>query len=347
MKEIAPLIINWYQENKRDLPWREDKNPYHIWISEIMLQQTRIQAVKKYYERFLKDLPTIVDLANVDEEKLLKLWEGLGYYSRARNLKKSAQIIVEKYHEKMPQNYKELLKLPGIAEYTAGAIASIAFLERVPAVDGNVLRVISRVIGSKKDILLLETKQEITELLKEIIPVEADLFNEGLMEIGERICLPNAVPLCDKCPLCNHCIAKKENLTNIIPVRIKKTKRKIENKTIFILVYQDEIAILQRPATGLLANLYEFINIDGFMEEKEIKDQMQKWNLESQKVTNLGRKKHIFTHITWEMQGYRIELKNKNDLFIWIKKDELDKTYALPTAFAKWKENIERTLFDL
>lgn len=261
LKEIVEPIVRWYQKQEKILPWKQDKEPYHIWVSEIMLQQTRIEAVKKYYTRFMKALPTIQDLANVSEEKLLKLWEGLGYYSRARNLKKAAIQIEENYKGKMPTSYAELLKLSGIGEYTAGAIASISYQEKVPAVDGNVLRVISRVLASKEDVLLPETKKEITKKLSEIMPEEAGDFNEGLMELGEKICIPNTTPLCEKCPIQPFCIANKENLTNEIPVRIKKQKRRIEEKTVFIVKNKDEIAIRKREKTGILANLYEFPNV--------------------------------------------------------------------------------------
>lgn len=261
LQPIVEPIVKWYQKQEKTLPWKQDKEPYHIWVSEIMLQQTRIEAVKKYYTRFMKELPTIQDLAVVPEEKLLKLWEGLGYYSRAKNLKKSAIQIQENNHGKMPTSYVELLKLPGIGEYTAGAIASISYNEKVPAVDGNVLRVVSRVLASKEDVLLPETKKKITNKLLEIMPDEAGDFNEGLMELGEKICLPNTVPLCEKCPIQEFCMANKENLTNEIPVRVKKQKRKIENKTVFILKYKNEIAIRKREKTGILANLYEFPNV--------------------------------------------------------------------------------------
>ena len=261
LKEIVEPIVRWYQKQEKILPWKQDKEPYHVWVSEIMLQQTRIEAVKKYYTRFMKTLPTIQDLANVSEEKLLKLWEGLGYYSRARNLKKAAIQIEENYKGKMPTSYAELLKLSGIGEYTAGAIASISYQEKVPAVDGNVLRVISRVLASKEDVLLPETKKKITKKLSEIMPEEAGDFNEGLMELGEKICLPNTLPLCEKCPIQPFCIANKENLTNEIPVRIKKQKRRIEEKTVFIVKNKDEIAIRKREEIGILANLYEFPNV--------------------------------------------------------------------------------------
>lgn len=259
--EIVGPIVKWYQKQEKILPWKQDKEPYHIWVSEIMLQQTRIEAVKKYYTRFMKELPTIHDLAIVPEEKLLKLWEGLGYYSRARNLKKAAIQIEQEYNGKIPTSYTELLKLSGIGEYTAGAIASISYKEKVPAVDGNVLRVVSRVLASKEDVLLPETKRKITKKLLEIMPDEPGDFNEGLMELGEKICLPNTVPLCETCPIQKFCVANKENLTNEIPVRVKKQKRKIENKTVFILKYKNEIAIRKREETGILANLYEFPNV--------------------------------------------------------------------------------------
>lgn len=261
LEQIVKPIVKWYQEQKKILPWKQDKEPYHIWISEIMLQQTRIEAVKKYYTRFMKELPTIQHLAKVSDEKLLKLWEGLGYYNRAKNLKKAAIQIEENYKGQMPTSYAELLNLSGIGEYTAGAIASISYQEKVPAVDGNVLRVVSRVIASKDDVLLPETKKRITKKLLEIMPDESGDFNEGLMELGEKICLPNTIPLCEKCPIQQFCIANKEKLTNEIPVRIKKQKRKVEKRTVFIVKYKDEIAIRKREKTGILANIYEFPNV--------------------------------------------------------------------------------------
>lgn len=261
LEQIVKPIVKWYQEQEKILPWKQDKEPYHIWISEIMLQQTRIEAVKKYYTRFMKELPTIQHLAKVSDEKLLKLWEGLGYYNRAKNLKKAAIQIEENYKGQMPTSYAELLNLSGIGEYTAGAIASISYQEKVPAVDGNVLRVVSRVLASKDDVLSPETKKRITKKLLEIMPDESGDFNEGLMELGEKICIPNTIPLCEKCPIQQFCIANKENLINEIPVRIKKQKRKVEKRTVFIVKYKDEIAIRKREKTGILANLYEFPNV--------------------------------------------------------------------------------------
>lgn len=340
MKKMPELIVKWYQENKRELPWRKEKNPYDIWISEIMLQQTRIEAVMGYYERFLKSLPTVKDLAESDEEKLLKLWEGLGYYNRARNLKKAAQMVQEKYDGNMPKNYQELLELPGIGEYTAGAIASIAYDEPVPAVDGNVLRVVSRVVASKKDVLEARTKKEFTEKLQKIMPEQAGDFNEGLMELGECMCLPNGEPICDKCPLQEICLAKKENLTDSIPVRIAKIKRKKEQKTVFLLECENQIAIRKRESTGLLANLYEFPNVEGKLVKEEIEEVLKNWNLQAKKIQKAGTHHHIFSHVEWDMVGFKVSAENMNDKFIWVEKQELWEKYAIPGAFSKFREKL-------
>lgn len=340
LEKIVDLLIKWYQENGRKLPWRENKNPYTIWISEIMLQQTKIEAVKNYYERFMQQIPDIKTLASIEEEKLLKLWEGLGYYNRARNLKKAAIKMVEEYEAKMPTTYEELKQLPGIGEYTAGAIASIAYQEKVTAVDGNVLRVISRIIGSKKDVLLPTTKKEITQRLEKVIPEEVGDFNEGLMELGEMVCIPNGEPLCNKCPVKQYCIANQENLTMDIPVRIKKTTRKIEDRTIFLLQYQNKIAIQKRPEKGLLANLYEFPNVLGDKEIEEIDEILQNWNLSKIEIQELGNHKHIFSHIEWNMRGYQIKVKNQSMEFEWVEKEKLESQYAIPTAFHYFKKKI-------
>lgn len=340
LEKITVPLIKWYQGNKRMLPWRNKKNPYYIWISEIMLQQTRIEAVKIYYERFIREIPDVQTLASIEEEKLLKLWEGLGYYSRAKNLKKAAMKICEEYNGQMPKTYEELIKLPGIGEYTAGAIASIAFNEKIPAVDGNVLRVISRIVGSLKDILLPETKKEVTTRLKQIMPKEAGDFNEGLMELGERICIPNGEPLCKQCPIRNWCISYEKGLTNEIPVRVKKIKRKKEKRLVFILQYQDRIAIRKRDEKGLLAGMYEFPNV---LENKnrDIGKILKGWNLQAIKVENIGEAKHVFSHIEWEMIGWSIEVQEKNEEFLWVKKEDIFEKYAIPEAFRYYKNRIK------
>ena len=346
MKEIELIqkatepIIKWYQKNKRDLPWRKEKNPYHIWLSEIMLQQTRIEAVKQYYKRFLEELPTIQDLAKVEEEKLLKLWEGLGYYNRAKNLKKAAQIIQEKYQGNMPKNYSQLIELPGIGEYTAGAISSIAYNEPQPAVDGNVLRVISRLIASKKDVLDPKTKKEVTQNLKEIMPKQAGDFNQGIMELGETICLSNGEPLCEQCPIQELCLAKKQKLTVQIPVRNAKLARKKEEKTVFLLEFENKIAIRKREKTGLLANMYEFPNINQKIHKKEIEAILRNWGLVGIKIEKIATHHHIFTHIEWDMVGYKVQVTHINQEFIWTEKETILEKYPIPSAFLPFRKKM-------
>ena len=344
LSEIVNPLVKWYQKNKRVLPWRIQKDPYRIWISEIMLQQTRIEAVKEYYARFMKELPTVDDLAKVEEEKLLKLWQGLGYYNRARNLKKAAMMIKENYQGKMPNHYKELVELPGIGEYTAGAIASIAFNEKVTAVDGNVLRVISRIIGNRKNVLEEKTKKEITEKLIKVVPKEAGDFNEGLMELGETICLPNQEPLCKKCPLKQYCYAYHNNATLEIPVREKKVSRTMEEKTVLVLVSdQGKIALNKRNNKGLLAGLYEFPNLDKTLTQTKVKDYLTTSGYSIDKIKEIGKYTHVFSHKTWNMIGYQVKVKKitTNDKYIWVSRKALKNEYVIPTAFQYFLKNME------
>lgn len=259
------------QKEKRSLPWREDATPYHIWVSEIMLQQTRVEAVKRYYARFLEKLPTIEALAECEEEILLKLWEGLGYYNRVKNMQKAAKVIVEKYDGEMPSDYDKILELPGIGSYTAGAIASIAFGVRKPAVDGNVLRVLARQEEWEKDIAKTSTKKEAEYILEEQMP-ENDVgeFNQSLMELGATVCLPNGMPKCEKCPILNCCKSKKHGTIEQYPKKSGKVKRRIEKKTVLLIQKQEYFAVRKRPDEGLLAGLYEFPNQEGFLSEKEV-----------------------------------------------------------------------------
>lgn len=340
LEKIVKPLLNWYQKNKRELPWREEKNPYHIWLSEIMLQQTRIEAVKSYYARFLKEVPTILELANIEEEKLLKLWEGLGYYNRARNLKKAAKMIIKEYEGNMPNYYEELIKLPGIGEYTAGAIASIAFDEKIPAVDGNVLRVISRVIGNRENVLSKEVKKEITNQLIKVIPDEAGNFNESLMELGEVICLPNGQPFCEKCPIQKFCYAYQKNLTSQIPVREKIINRKKEHRTVLLFRKEEKIAIQKRPQKGLLANMYEFPNLEGKKKKEDILEQIDKWGIKTRRIQKKGQASHIFSHIEWNMIIYEIIVEKESDCLLWVNKKELEQSYPMPTAFKKLQKWI-------
>lgn len=338
---IVKPLLEWYERNARELPWREEKEPYHIWISEIMLQQTRIEAVREYYQRFVKALPNIASLAKIEEEKLLKLWEGLGYYNRARNLKRAAKKMMEDYQGKMPETYEELIQLPGIGEYTAGAIASIAYDQKVPAVDGNVLRVISRIEGSKKDIMLAKTKKEVSEKLLEIMPEEAGKFNEALMELGETICVPNGEPLCMKCPLNSYCEAYQKGLTNQIPVRIKKVKRKVEEKTVLLLIKDKRIAILKRQESGLLAGMYEFPNLEGKLEVKQVEEVLKQWNSKASKIEYAQEYRHIFSHKEWDMIAYKVEVDKEIKNFLWVTKESLKQKYPMPGAFLNFQNNIE------
>ena len=336
MQKIVTPLLEWFQQNKRPLPWRQDTLPYHVWVSEIMLQQTRIEAVMRYYTRFMDALPDIASLSAVDDDVLMKLWEGLGYYSRARNLKKAAQTVMQEYDGVFPSRFEDIKKLSGIGEYTAGAIASICFNEKIPAVDGNVLRVVSRVTGSRENVLLPIVKKQVTSQLAAAIPEEAGAFNEALMELGELICLPNGAPLCASCPLRDLCIAYREGLTEELPVRVKTLKRSGTELSVFVIRDTDgRTAIEKRGESGLLAGMYQLPNVTGYISEKEIKEQLTTWNITPRSIAFLGEAKHIFTHTEWLMKGYRIEAEHGNDRFLWVSEDALKKEYALPTAFRK------------
>lgn len=340
LEEITEPLLSWYEENKRDLPWRRDPSPYHVWVSEIMLQQTRVEAVKPYYFRFMEHFPTVKALAEAPDEELMKCWEGLGYYSRARNLKKAAGIVVEQYGGTLPASYKELLDLPGIGSYTAGAIASIAYEIAAPAVDGNVLRVLSRVTGSRDDILKQSTKKKMETLVSEVIKEgEAGDFNQALIETGATICVPNGEPLCDSCPFYTVCAARAEGLTGEIPVKTPKKKRKIEEKTVLLLKYREKIAIRKRKAEGLLASLYEFPNVPGILKEKDVRELVK--HVES--VEKLPQSKHIFSHIEWHMSGFLVNLEDMpvEETLIFAEWTKLQQKYSIPSAFAAYKKYLD------
>lgn len=336
VKEIVGPIVAWHREHKRDLPWRVDPSPYHTWLSEIMLQQTRIEAVIPYYHRFLQELPTIEDLANVEDDRLLKLWEGLGYYSRARNLKKAAQKVMEEYGGNLPITAKELRALPGIGDYTAGAIASMSFGQPEPAVDGNVLRVFTRITGDTGDITQTAVKKRITEALREIYPTGADAgdFTEGLMELGETLCIPNGAPRCETCPVSEFCIANRENLTEKIPVKTEKKKRKIQEKTVFVLECNGKFALQRRPEKGLLSGMWELPNTD-----EDTKGECP-YSVSVLEIKPLEKAVHIFTHIEWHMRGVYCKCTACSDQFVWVTPQELIHEKALPVAFRVYKDWI-------
>ena len=331
---IAGPLLEWFAENRRPLPWREDATPYHVWISEIMLQQTRIEAVKRYYADFTQALPDVKALSGIPEEKLLKLWEGLGYYSRARNLQKAAKMIMEEYGGVFPGSYQEILRLPGVGEYTAGAVASICFHEKVTAVDGNVLRVIARFTGDRRNVLLPETKKDVSARLRTVLPETPGPFNEALMELGELVCLPNGAPVCERCPLQERCVALREGLTEELPVRIKTTKRRQEEKTVLLITDgNDRIAIEKRSQPGLLSGMYQLPNVEGYPDEAALGEQLKEWGLEPTEITFFKNAKHVFTHIDWLMRCYEVTSAAAPERFLWVTREELADAYPLPTAF--------------
>lgn len=340
VKIVQPLV-DWYRENKRDLPWRHNPDAYRVWISEIMLQQTRVEAVKGYYDRFLKAFPTVKDLAEAEEDKLLKLWEGLGYYNRVRNMQKAAQQIMVDHEGIFPDTYEEILQLKGIGNYTAGAISAFAYGIPKPAVDGNVLRVISRITGSYEDIMKQSVRKKIENTLEQVIPSDAASdFNQGLIELGAIVCVPNGEPKCEECPVKEYCIACKENLTAEIPVKKKAKTRKIEERTILIFKDGKRIAIRKRPAKGLLAGLYEFPNVEGKLSMDEVTEYSKTIGLMPVRVQELPEAKHIFSHIEWHMTGYEVivdELEKTNEKgFLFIHPEEIRKEYSIPSAFEKY-----------
>lgn len=345
----APLLA-WYRQNARRLPWRETQDPYCIWVSEIMLQQTRVAFALSYYRRFMAHLPTVQALATVDEEQLNKLWQGLGYYSRARNLHKAAKQVAFEYSGVFPNTYEGLLALPGIGEYTAGAIASAAYGIRVPAVDGNVLRVMARLCNDDRPITDIKTKRQVREQVGRLMPHKPDdirIFNQAVMELGATVCLPNGKPLCDRCPLADFCQSRVAGTAEQLPVRAPKKARRQENLTVFLLVRDGQIALRKRGKSGLLARLWEFPNLSGQLEEDAVSHVLADWGLT---VTDWRAKltaSHIFTHVEWDMTGWvvTVEGEGRPDL-VWADKETFE-TYAIPSAFSKFAAESQRILSDI
>lgn len=337
----ALALASWYENNKRALPWRDTGDPYDVWLSEIMLQQTRIEAVREKFILFKKELPTIETLASCPEDRLMRLWEGLGYYNRARNLQKCAKVLMEQYDGHLPENYETLLSLPGIGSYTAGAIASIAFHIAVAAVDGNVLRVLARYTKDTRDVRNPQVKKETEELIQNLfhdeeVREQANLFNQGLMELGETICLPKGNIQCDNCPWHSSCAAHRENLTDSIPYRSALKQRKIIQRTLLIIRDGHRFILHKRPATGLLAGLYEFIGIDTDLSIDKAIQETEKLGFHALHVKELPASRHIFTHLEWHMKAYEIQCEEIETLpgtdYIAKEKKELAHT-AVPSAF--------------
>lgn len=378
VKKMTPFLLEWFHKQARILPWRTEPKSYYVWVSEIMLQQTRVEAVKPYFSRFIQTLPDIPALAKCEEEVLLKLWEGLGYYNRVRNLQKAAKIIVERYQGELPADYEELLSLPGIGSYTAGAIASIAYGIPVPAVDGNVLRVMARLTESYEDITKASTKKLTEELLKEHMPkMDAGAFNQAMMEIGAIVCLPNGEPKCRECPIQKFCLAYEHQVVMKLPVKTKKKTRRIEEITVFIIrLLEDRDAKLEelnfsrkkkvvlhrRAESGLLAGMYEFPNVSGKLEEKEAREVLENWGIEIKSIVPIEEAKHIFSHVEWHMKGYLIETENEwrekrleqkigmiaeNGIFQikqeleWLSVEDIRNEIAIPSAFSAFTKYMD------
>lgn len=342
-KEIVPALLNWYDYNARILPWRSVPTPYHVWVSEIMLQQTRVEAVKPYYDRFMEELPDVKALSEVEDDKLMKLWEGLGYYNRARNLKIAAQTVMEEYGGEIPRDYEALLGLKGIGEYTAGAIGSIACGLPVPAVDGNVLRVVARLLANDDDILKASTKKWMTKEIAGIIPEDRPGdFNQALMELGATVCLPNGAPRCEQCPWDTVCLAYKRGEEMMYPYKKPKKTRKIEEKNVYLLEYDGRFALRKRPNTGLLSGLWEFPTETCGQNGDSVDKIQDKGRELSENVDKIGRGKHIFSHIEWHMTGYHILLKKKieDEDFVWVTREEMEQEYAIPSAFEFMKKHL-------
>lgn len=340
---VEPLL-QWFEGHARVLPWRSEPTPYRVWVSEIMLQQTRVEAVKPYFERFMRELPTIQKLAECPEEKLMKLWEGLGYYNRVRNLQNAAQTIMERYDGKMPADYQKLLELKGIGSYTAGAVASIAFGIPVPAVDGNVLRVITRVSADDSDIMQQKTKKKMEQALQEIMPKQqAGAWNQALMELGATVCLPNGAPLCGKCPWEQLCEARKQGRINELPVKKKAKKRKIEKRTVLVIREGSRVVLQKRPEKGLLAGLYEFPNVLGHKSRDEVLQIVREMQLSPIRIIKLEDAKHIFSHVEWQMVGYMIQVEETDQMYhyLFVEGKQAQETYAIPSAFLAYARYMQ------
>ena len=327
MEKINELLLEWYKENKRDLPWRRNKDAYSIWVSEIMLQQTRVEAVKPYYERFMKRLPTLYDLAQIEEDELHKLWEGLGYYSRVRNMKKAAIVCVEKYHGCLPETYEELLSLPGIGPYSASAIASIAFNAPKLALDGNVMRVFARLLKIEEDITTQSAQAKIFAHFDQYPCTSMGDLNQAIMDFGSAICLPKEMVRCNICPLNVHCEAYKNNVARILPLKKKKKERRKEKYTVVIYRCGNKVLLHKRKSNGLLADLYEFTTIENHLNKKDF-----------QKAIYLGKYKHVFSHVEWHMKGFLVDCKEETMDGIWVDMEDMIHHYSIPSAFAYYRD---------
>ena len=346
---FANRLLSWYDSSKRSFVFRGTRNPYRIWLSEIMLQQTRVEAVIDYYERFRKQYPDVESLSEADDETLLRLWEGLGYYSRVRNMKKCAQVLMEKHDGILPKNKEELMKLPGIGSYTAGAICAIAYGLPEAAVDGNVLRVLSRYFAIRDDIKDPKLKKELENTITGFYrengigdPAYISDLTQALMELGALVCLPNGKPLCDQCPFSPECKAHQQELTDVIPFRSGNKERKIVDRTLFVIRQKDRFLLHKRPSKGLLAGMYEFIGTDQKLNEEEALRYLKDMGIEAESIVPLPSSGHVFTHLEWRMQAYEIIADRLPDFdqneYILADKEQMQ-TLAVPSAFRTYLDH--------
>ncbi len=346
LRAAAQGLAKWFAVNGRELPWRVFRTPYKVLVSETMLQQTRIEAVMKYWDRFMEAFPTLTALAEAPDGQVMKCWEGLGYYSRARNLKKAAEICAEKYGGRLPESFEELKKLPGLGNYSAGAVASLCWEEPVPAVDGNVLRVLARFFGDARDVRLPEVRKEAEEIIRAVLEAEeaaVSLFNEGLMELGETLCGPKGKPQCEACPLKDACRAHAGGREETLPYRSANRARSIEEKTVWVFVCGGRTGLEKRPDKGMLRGLYGFPMTEGQVTE-DAAAVLAEQGIEALNVLPLGAAKHIFTHREWHMTGYLAETKEPVPGLTYVTAEELLEAYALPSAFRYYRDAVIREL---
>ena len=337
-KKLPNTLLPWYKQNARALPWRQDAQPYHVWISEIMLQQTRVEAVRTYYLRFLEQLPNIHALATAPESQLFKLWEGLGYYNRARNLQKAARVIETQYNGHFPNQYGDIRALPGIGPYTAGAIASICFNQPHAAVDGNVLRIITRMTENDAPIDCMQTKTEIAAQLEKVYPKnDCGQFTQALMELGATVCTPKS-PKCTVCPAKDFCRAYAHGTVLRYPIKQPKKDKRLEERTVFLLQYEDKYALTKRTENGLLSGLWQLPNVPSKMDAHQAWHTADAFGVQPREIYQQLHRNHIFTHIKWQMTCYHILCGQASSDFTWSTAQEIQTTYALPTAFRMFFE---------
>jgi A/G-specific adenine glycosylase len=338
-------LLSWYKANKRNLPWRKDQDPYKVWVSEIMLQQTKVDTVIPYFYNFLEKFPTVYDLAVAEEQEVLKAWEGLGYYSRARNLQYAVREVVEKYDGHVPDQPEQLEKLKGIGSYTKGAILSIAFNKPEPAVDGNVMRVFSRLLTINDDIAQPKTKKRFELITREVISHDdPSSFNQAIMDLGATICTPKS-PSCLLCPVQEHCQAYSAGMEEQLPVKSKaKKNKKIPYYVLQIRNENGEVAIEKRKDEGLLANLWQFPMVPlNEIDKSNIEEWIyRQYGIRIKKGKSLGELRHVFSHITWELEIHPaqvIEEDKHNECLNFVPVEKL-RDYPFPVSHQKMMQYL-------